>query len=117
MNLLKCNSCNTSISYKSQKKFLAALKRDSECSECHNLKFNKSKIKLLNYTDIKAILFDLDGTLIDSTKDLHYQALNLALEKIAPDYTISYKDHIEHFNGLSTKKNYKYWSAKVYHQI
>lgn len=51
---------------------------------------------------IKAILFDLDGTLCDCT-ELHYESLNEALNQIC-GFTISRKDHIETYNGLPTKK-------------
>jgi beta-phosphoglucomutase-like phosphatase (HAD superfamily) len=33
------------------------------------------------------IIFDLDGVLIDS-RDMHYEALNRALEKVDPKYII-----------------------------
>ncbi len=50
---------------------------------------------------IKAILFDLDGVLVDMP-DGHYEALNKALAmfgaKIEPE------EHMSFFNGLSTKK-------------
>ena len=49
---------------------------------------------------IKAILFDMDGVLIDA-KDWHYEALNNALEFF--NFTpISRDDHIKTFDGLST---------------
>ena len=34
---------------------------------------------------IKLIIFDLDGVLVDA-KDLHYESLNLALEKVDKIY-------------------------------
>lgn len=50
---------------------------------------------------IKAIIFDMDGVLIEA-KDWHYQALNKALTlfgmQIAP------KDHMSTFDGLPTRK-------------
>ena len=51
---------------------------------------------------IKAILFDLDGVLIDS-RELHYDALNKALV----DYkfpNITKEDHLSKFDGKSTKE-------------
>ncbi len=51
---------------------------------------------------IKMLAFDLDGVLV-STKDLHFNALNLALETIDPNLKISYEDHIKFFDGLPTK--------------
>ena len=50
---------------------------------------------------MKAILFDLDGVLVDAC-DWHYHSLNDALE-FYEGYKISYDDHINKFNGLPTK--------------
>ena len=50
---------------------------------------------------IKLIIFDLDGVLVD-TKDIHYEALNLALKKVNKKYFIDYNSHINEFDGLST---------------
>lgn len=49
---------------------------------------------------IKAILFDMDGVLIDA-KDWHYEALNMALEIFG--YSISRDAHLTTFDGLPTK--------------
>ena len=49
-----------------------------------------------------AIIFDLDGVLIDS-KEIHFDALNLALSEIDNHYVISKKDQASTFEGLSTK--------------
>ena len=49
------------------------------------------------------IIFDLDGVLIDS-KDIHYQALNIALEQIDKNLIISKKEHLTEYDGLSTMK-------------
>jgi HAD superfamily hydrolase (TIGR01509 family) len=51
--------------------------------------------------NIKAVLFDLDGVLVDAC-DWHYQALNRALEEVAHD-TIDPQEHQSVFNGLPTK--------------
>ena len=51
---------------------------------------------------IKLILFDLDGVLIES-KIWHFETLNCALEKIDRKYVISEKEHIEKYDGLSTR--------------
>lgn len=51
---------------------------------------------------IKLIILDSDGTIID-LRDLHYQALNKALESIDPSYVISLEDHVNIYDGLSTK--------------
>ena len=58
---------------------------------------------------IKAVLFDMDGVLIDA-RDWHYQALNEALEPFGAE--ISYKDHLDRFNGLSTNTKLKILSAE-----
>jgi beta-phosphoglucomutase-like phosphatase (HAD superfamily)/dTDP-glucose pyrophosphorylase len=52
---------------------------------------------------IKHIIFDLDGVLLDS-KEIHYNALNLALAEINPTFIIGLEDHLNKFDGLSTKK-------------
>lgn len=51
--------------------------------------------------EIKAIVFDMDGVLIDA-KGWHYQALNRALEMFG--YQISRYDHLVTFDGLPTRK-------------
>jgi beta-phosphoglucomutase len=50
---------------------------------------------------IKAILFDMDGVLIDA-KDWHYDALNRALDHFG--YTISRESHLSTFDGLPTRQ-------------
>lgn len=50
---------------------------------------------------IKAILFDMDGVLIDA-KEWHYEALNRALRLFG--YQISRYDHLTTFDGLPTSK-------------
>ena len=50
---------------------------------------------------MKAILFDMDGVLIDA-RDWHYEALNLALEKFG--HSISRESHLTTFDGLPTRK-------------
>jgi HAD superfamily hydrolase (TIGR01509 family) len=50
---------------------------------------------------IKAIIFDLDGVLVD-TKKIHFNSLNKALKKNNIDYSISYEDHLKFFDGLPT---------------
>lgn len=54
----------------------------------------------------KLVIFDLDGVLIES-RDLHYVALNDALEKIDPRYKITYEEHLSVFDGLNTTKKLK----------
>lgn len=50
----------------------------------------------------KAIIFDLDGVLVDS-KHIHYDALNLALGSINTKYVISRKDQDSIFEGMTTR--------------
>ncbi len=50
---------------------------------------------------IKAILWDLDGTLVDAC-EVHYSALNMALKECS-NYEISREEHHSTFNGLPTK--------------
>jgi len=50
---------------------------------------------------IKAILFDMDGVLIDA-KDWHFEALNQALALFGME--INRYDHLVTYNGLPTKK-------------
>lgn len=52
---------------------------------------------------IKLIIADLDGTLID-LKDIHFEALNRALQSIDEKFVISPTEHVKTFDGLSTKK-------------
>jgi beta-phosphoglucomutase-like phosphatase (HAD superfamily)/dTDP-glucose pyrophosphorylase len=49
-----------------------------------------------------AFIFDLDGVLIDS-KEIHFDALNLALSEINQKYVISKEEQALTFEGLSTK--------------
>ena len=51
---------------------------------------------------IKAILYDLDGVLVDAT-EWHYESLNEALREIS-GFEISRLEHIRTFNGLPTNK-------------
>ncbi len=50
---------------------------------------------------IKAILFDMDGVLIEA-KDWHYEALNKALQLFGME--ISRYDHLVTYDGLPTRK-------------
>ena len=51
---------------------------------------------------IKAILYDLDGVLVDAT-EWHYESLNIALKEIA-GFIIERGEHVSTFNGIPTKK-------------
>ncbi|KER07001.1 putative pyrophosphatase PpaX protein [Marine Group I thaumarchaeote SCGC AAA799-E16] len=49
---------------------------------------------------IRAVLYDLDGVLVNAT-EWHYESLNLALKEIA-GFQIDREEHISTFNGIPT---------------
>jgi beta-phosphoglucomutase len=57
----------------------------------------------------KAIIFDMDGVLIDA-REWHYSALNQALEPFGME--IGLTEHAEKYNGLSTKTKLKMLSEE-----
>ena len=59
----------------------------------------------------KLIIFDLDGVLIES-RDLHYHALNSALERINPNYIISKEEHLSLYDGLNTTRKLEMLSER-----
>jgi beta-phosphoglucomutase-like phosphatase (HAD superfamily) len=50
---------------------------------------------------IDTVIFDMDGVLIDA-KNWHFEALNMALKIFGE--TISDEEHMNHFDGLTTKQ-------------
>lgn len=62
-------------------------------------------------SEIKALLFDMDGVLIDA-KDWHYEALNKALGLFGME--INRFDHLSAFDGLPTKVKLKKLSSRFY---
>lgn len=58
---------------------------------------------------IKAIIFDLDGVLIDATQ-WHYEALNDALRIFG--YELGLEEHLSTYNGLPTIEKLKLMSEK-----
>jgi beta-phosphoglucomutase-like phosphatase (HAD superfamily) len=58
---------------------------------------------------IKAVLFDLDGVLVDAT-EWHFTALNRALGLFG--YTISRYEHLTTYNGLPTRKKLEMLSVE-----
>jgi beta-phosphoglucomutase len=60
-------------------------------------------------TKIKAVLFDMDGVLIDA-REWHYEALNMALAVFG--LNISRYDHLVTFDGLPTSKKLHMMSAE-----
>ena len=55
---------------------------------------------------IKLIAFDLDGVLVDS-REIHFEALNLALGEIDPSLVISREEHLSTYDGRSTTEKLK----------
>ena len=55
---------------------------------------------------VKLIIFDLDGVLLDA-KEIHYNALNYALEQINPKYIITKNEHTNMYDGLKTTEKLK----------
>ena len=51
---------------------------------------------------IELVVFDLDGVLIDS-KEIHFDALNLALAEVGDGYVISRNEQDTVFEGLTLK--------------
>lgn len=60
---------------------------------------------------IKAILFDMDGVLIDA-REWHYDAFNLALSHFG--VTISKESHLATFDGLPTREKLRILSKSKY---
>lgn len=58
----------------------------------------------------KLVIFDLDGVLIDS-REMHYLALNRALEQVDAAYTISKDEHLSLYDGLNTTAKLKLLTA------
>jgi HAD superfamily hydrolase (TIGR01509 family) len=54
----------------------------------------------------KLFIFDLDGVLINS-RDLHYESLNAALNKVDDRFVISRDEHLSLYDGLNTTRKLK----------
>jgi HAD superfamily hydrolase (TIGR01509 family) len=52
---------------------------------------------------IKLIIFDLDGVLVEA-KNIHYDALNLAIEKYDKNCVIEWNEHLSKYDGLKTQQ-------------
>ena len=59
---------------------------------------------------IKAVIFDLDGVLVD-TKKIHFESLNLSLKKYKCDQ-ISLDQHLKIYDGLPTSEKLKILNRK-----
>lgn len=61
---------------------------------------------------VKAVLFDIDGVLIDAC-DLHYKALNTAFKEMGfPE--ISLEEHYTHFNGRPTRTKFDTYHTRIH---
>ena len=60
---------------------------------------------------VKLVVFDLDGVLVDA-RELHYEALNMALAEIDKSYVINRAEHLSTYDGLSTTKKLQILSEK-----
>lgn len=61
---------------------------------------NQNLQNLIKQHKIKAVLFDLDGVLVEA-RDWHYEALNQALGVVG--HTITREEHESYYNGLPTR--------------
>ena len=61
---------------------------------------------------VKLVVFDLDGVLVDA-RELHYEALNLALQDIEECYVINRSEHLSTYDGLSTTKKLQMLSQLI----
>lgn len=52
---------------------------------------------------IKLIIFDLDGVLVEA-KNIHYDALNLAIQKFDKNCVIEWNEHLSKYDGLKTQQ-------------
>jgi len=52
---------------------------------------------------IKLIIFDLDGVLVEA-KNIHYDALNIAISKYDKSCVIEWNEHLSKFDGLKTQQ-------------
>jgi HAD superfamily hydrolase (TIGR01509 family) len=52
---------------------------------------------------IRLIIFDLDGVLVEA-KNIHYDALNLAIEKYDKNCAIDWNEHLSKYDGLKTQQ-------------
>jgi len=64
-----------------------------------------------NLIVIKHIVFDLDGVLVDA-REMHFVALNKALESFSPEYIITKEEHLAMYDGLPTNKKLKLLTEK-----
>jgi HAD superfamily hydrolase (TIGR01509 family) len=59
----------------------------------------------------KLIIFDLDGVLIES-RELHYEALNVALARVSPQFVITKEEHLSVYDGLNTTRKLELLSER-----
>ena len=54
-------------------------------------------------SNIKLIIFDLDGVLIDA-REIHYEALNRSIFLVGKEFVINKEEHLSTYDGLPTKR-------------
>ena len=65
------------------------------------------QILLVDIKMIELVIFDLDGTLVNS-KEIHFKALNNSIEKfLGKEFKITKFQHLNKFDGLSTLQKLK----------
>lgn len=64
---------------------------------------------------IDLIIFDLDGVLVEAKK-IHFDALNDAISIFGPEYTISWAEHLDRYDGLKRKLSSKCSQKKKVYQ-
>lgn len=73
------------------------------------LKLEGKVLGIQSTKNIKAVVFDMDGVLIDA-REWHFMALNQVLEPLG--IAISKNDHLEKYDGLATKVKLEMLSAE-----
>ena len=60
---------------------------------------------------MKSYFIDLDGVLVDA-RELHYEALNRALNEVDPKYVINREEHLSTYDGLATRRKLSILTAR-----
>lgn len=111
-----CPYCKKDIFHKKEKWAKVSARKRTPCASCASIqqwdrrissgfKFVSRPNAVVSSSGIiKLIAFDIDGILIDNLKNLHFDALNIALKEIDEKYVISEFEHENRFDALSTKQ-------------